>query len=297
MDQSFYQNLLTNIQEGIYFVDRERKITFWNKGAERISGFTSEEVLGKHCYDNILNHVDSDGNHLCFGGCPLHQTVFDGVTRSTLVYLHHKDGHRVAVKVNTSQIVQNGNVIGAVEYFTDESTTMTVIEDNEKLRSLAMYDQLTGLPNRHYLYSFLESKVKESKSFDIPFAIALLDIDHFKVVNDTYGHKSGDDVLQMFAKTCSGILRQSDIIARYGGEEFICIFPGLDESTLKVTTEKLRMLISNSALRENNQTINITVSIGATMYNENDSIEELIKRADELMYRSKANGRNQVSIG
>lgn len=74
----FYYSILENLQEGIYFVDSERKITFWNKGAEVITGFKAEEIIGKYCYDNILNHIDESGNKLCLQGCPLHETLKDG---------------------------------------------------------------------------------------------------------------------------------------------------------------------------------------------------------------------------
>jgi diguanylate cyclase (GGDEF)-like protein len=137
---------------------------------------------------------------------------------------------------------------------------MSILDDNEKLKTLAMHDQLTGLPNRHYSLALLESRIKESKQFDIPFGIAILDIDHFKKVNDNYGHTIGDLVLQVFSKTCSGSIRKSDIIARYGGEEFLCIFTGVDSDSLKISLEQLRMLVSASTIRKDNLSVAITVS-------------------------------------
>jgi PAS domain S-box-containing protein len=95
--EDLYAVILGNIHEGVYFVDSERKITFWNKGAERITGYTEGEVVGHFCYDNILKHVNDEGLHLCLGGCPLHQTLSDGQGREALVYLHHKEGYRVPV--------------------------------------------------------------------------------------------------------------------------------------------------------------------------------------------------------
>lgn len=296
MNQQFYENLLTNIQEGIYFVDKKRKITFWNNGAERITGFSSKEVLGKHCYDNILNHIDEEGNHLCMGGCPLHRTIQDGKPRHNLVFLHHKDGHRVPVQVGTSQIIENGQVIGAVEFFTDESNSIEIYYDHEELKKLAMHDQLTGLHNRRYLQSYLTSKIREFHELNLTFGIAFLDIDDFKRINDTYGHDMGDTVLQMFAKTCQGSIRQSDLMVRYGGEEFVCIFTGITPDGLQQSAEKLRILIESSAVRTPDSSISVTASIGATMVVQSDDLDTIIKRADQLMYHSKSQGKNRITI-
>jgi PAS domain-containing protein len=94
LSPNFYETLLDNLYDGVYFVDRERRITFWNKAAERITGFAKREVLGKRCADNLLRHVDHRGNSLCEGACPLSHTLGDGLFRSDTVFLHHQDGHR-----------------------------------------------------------------------------------------------------------------------------------------------------------------------------------------------------------
>ncbi len=96
-----YKEIMQIIKEGVYFVDTDRKITFWNDYAQEITGFSATEVLDSHCYDNILNHVDDAGTQLCKTGCPLHKTIEDSIKGEASVYLHHKDGHRVPVVVRT----------------------------------------------------------------------------------------------------------------------------------------------------------------------------------------------------
>lgn len=297
MDSLFYHNILSNINEGIYFVDKERRITFWNKGAERITGFSQREVLNKFCYDNILNHVDSDGNQLCFGGCPLHKTIRDAVDRDALIYLNHKAGHRVPVHISTSQITYKGEIIGAVESFTDESAYVTILDDNEKLKELALYDQLTNLPNRRYMNAFLESRINDFNQLGIPFGIAMFDIDFFKHINDQYGHDVGDQLLVLIAKTCQSALRNNDLFCRFGGEEFIAIYPGIDQEGLTKICNKLRVLVNHSGLRTEASEFNVTISVGATLMSLEDSKDILIRRADELLYQSKTNGRNLVTVG
>jgi len=297
MEKDFYRNILSSIDEGIYFVDNERTITFWNKGAEKITGFKAEEVLGSHCYDNILNHIDDQGNHLCFNGCPLHQTIADGHARNVHVFFHHKEGHRVPVSVRSVQITEGDKVLGAVELFTDNTEYLTISKNLEKLTTIALHDQLTQLPNRRYLETFLLSKLSEFNHLGLNFGTIFIDIDNFKLVNDNYGHQIGDNVLKMVAKTLQAALRVSDLLARNGGEEFVAIVPIDNINHLELISEKLRMLIENSVLRDKVGEIHVTISLGATMVIEGDSAESILDRADRLMYTSKVNGRNQVTVG
>ena len=120
LPDSFYRQLLHSLDDGIYFVDRFRRIVFWNQGAEKISGYSFDEVQGRFCGDGLLQHVDFDGNIMCGAGCPLTATIKDGQNHEVDVYLKHKNGHRVPVKVISSPVYNaDGDIIGAVERFTD----------------------------------------------------------------------------------------------------------------------------------------------------------------------------------
>lgn len=299
MDEHFYKRILESICEGIYYIDNKRIIKFWNKGAEKITGFTYDEVINKHCHINILKHIDDKGNELCFGGCPLCNTIEDGQRRKMQIYLQHKNGHRVPVEIYTIPIYDKGKIVGGVEMFTDiteKKQVFTRIKELEELEKLTMKDYLTNLPNRRYLERYLESKLSEYKNMGIEFGIAFIDVDNFKKVNDTYGHDMGDKVLKMLSCTYTNSLRKSDIVGRWGGEEFIVIFVGIDEKRLPIITEKIRMLAEKSSIRMDND-LKVTISIGATMIKKDDTIGTLIKRADELMYHSKKKGKNRVTIG
>ena len=295
--EELYSVILGNIHEGVYFVDPERKITFWNKGAERITGYPETEVMGKFCYDNILRHVNDEGLQLCLQGCPLHQTLLDGQDREAFVYLHHKNGHRVPVKVKTIPMRENGVIIGAVELFNDNSEVKELEDNLENLKVLAMKDQLTNLANRRYTELFLDAKMQELDKLGIPFGIVFMDIDKFKDFNDTYGHDVGDAVLKMVSKTIGGSLRATDLIGRWGGEEFIAIFSGVDEKQLWGLSEKMRMLVENSFLDVGGENLHVSISLGATVVLEPTDLESVVKRADSLMYASKTKGRNRTTLG
>ena len=294
--EAFYKKMLDNMYDGVYFVDVNRQITFWNKGAERITGFKVEEVMGSHCYDNILNHVDLEGKRICFGGCPLHATLDDHQPRSTQVFLHHKEGHRVPVYVRTMPIIEEGEVVGAVEIFRDDSERLEVINHIETLKSMAMTDELTGIANRRYVKEFVQSKLSELNRLGISFGLAFIDIDNFKNVNDTYGHDVGDEVIQLITNTALNTLRKTDLIGRWGGEEFVAVFVGVDQKELEIVAEKLRFLVENSSLRIDGEAdVRVTISLGATLATEVDDVDSLIERSDQLMYLSKTEGKNRVS--
>ncbi|WNF38475.1 diguanylate cyclase [Bacillaceae bacterium IKA-2] len=297
MEEKLYKTILENFYEGVYYVDKHRTITFWNQGAERISGFTSSEVLGKACFNNILNHVDNLGNQLCFNGCPLHETITDGDMREGSLYLHHKNGHRVPVTVRTIAIYNGDTILGAVEIFVDDSKKHELLEQVEELKVLALKDQLTGLANRHYINNFLSFKMNEFKMLGIPFGIAFMDIDNFRDFNNQFDHLTGDEVLKIVAKTMSSVVRSSDLVGRWGGEEFVAVLTGINEEQLLNICEKIRMLTEASSLRKNESNLSVTISIGATIFKEEDTIQGALERVDGLLFQSKGNGKNCVTLG
>src|SRR5512138_2216566 len=132
-----YRTIVENMQDGVYFVDQDRRITYWNRAAERITGYTAAEVVGRGCADNFLVHVDATGRQLCDGSCPLVDSMQDGRAHEAEVYLHHKQGHRLPVWVRTAPILgSDGRFIGAVETFTDISGRLALQEQIEMLRKL-----------------------------------------------------------------------------------------------------------------------------------------------------------------
>ena len=297
MDQSFYEKLLENIYDGVYYVDLEKRITFWNKGAERISGYTHEEVLGKSCADNILRHVDDFGNELCIKGCPLSATMKDGNTREMGVFLHHKQGHRLPVFVRGSPMRdEQGNIVGAVEVFSDNTKTALALETIEKLHKEAFRDALTGLGNRRFADLNLDSLLHGWRAHNIPFGVLLLDADHFKNINDTHGHKVGDEVLKMIAKTIAGGLRALDVPCRWGGEEFVVFLPNATVGMLHRVGERLRMLVENSWIVHQGLRIAVTVSIGGALSKQDETADSIMERADQKLYSSKEAGRNCVLV-
>ncbi len=295
-DPGFFIEILDSLSEPVYIVDRFRTIRFWSQACEQITGYPAAEVVGRHCYEDILRHVDENGQRLCVGLCPLAHTIRDGRARHTRVWLHHKRGHRVAVEVGVRPIHdRDGRIIGAIETFTDGSVLAAAQERVAELEKLAMVDALTGVPNRRFLELTITSRLAELRRHGAPFALVFGDLDHFKQVNDQYGHAVGDKVLQMTAATLAGNLRVSDIVARFGGEEFVLILGHTcAEATLPVC-ERLRTLVAASSLDMADGSLSVTISLGVTAARTQDSPDTLLQRADSLLYLSKQEGRDRTT--
>jgi diguanylate cyclase (GGDEF)-like protein/PAS domain S-box-containing protein len=297
-DTSFHEMLLDSLHDGVYFVDAERKITYWNRGAEVLTGYTASEVIGRYCFDNLLSHVDENGKALCVEGCPLAATIADGQRREVDVYLRHKLGHRVPVSIRAAAIADStGANIGAVETFSDATGKKNVERRAGVLEDLAFRDALTGVPNRLYIGLKVKEAIEEFELLGRSFGLLMIDVDRFKQVNDEHGHEIGDHALKAMCKTLTHNLRAADAMGRWGGEEFLAVIADVDQHALGTFAERCRMLIAESAVPLSTGELRITAAFGATLVREGDSDQAVIKRADELMYRSKADGGNRVTIG
>lgn len=298
-ENDFYKDIIDNLYDGIYFVDRDRVITYWNKGAERITGYAADQTVGRACRDNLLNHVTANGVELCTQNCPLAAVMEDGREREAEVFLHHADGHRVPVLVRATALRdREGRIIGAIETFSKNAIVTDTRRRLMEMRRVAMTDPLTGIGNRRHLESRLKAALAVVQNSSSLVGLLLMDMDHFKQVNDTYGHNTGDNVLRMVANTLHYALRATDTLGRWGGEEFIAIlYEVQNRENFQAIAEKVRTLVEHSRLDVNGRGLVVTVSIGGTLLSPGDTPELVVQRADELMYLSKQAGRNCVTIG
>jgi diguanylate cyclase (GGDEF)-like protein/PAS domain S-box-containing protein len=282
--------------DGIYIVDSERRIQEWNDSASRISGFSCPEMRGNRCSEETLVHVDGQGRQLCFIDCPLQKTLTTGEACEIQVHLRDKLGHRVPVAVRTEPVRDaDGKIVGAMEIF---KQTLGVADQDRiaELERLAYLDKLTGIPNRRYADLRIELLSQAFKSTGFPFAAILIDLDHFKAINDNFGHGAGDILLASIAKSLSNGLRNTDIVARWGGEEFLVLVSSSQANELTATAERCRTLVSTTACQVEGGHINVTASIGAAEIQSSETISCFFDRVDEALYRSKERGRNRVTL-
>lgn len=248
--KDFYKDLVDNLHDGVYFVDRERVITYWNNGAERITGYSATQAVGHPCHDNMLNHVTANGVQLCLDHCPLARVMEDGKVREAEIFLHHADGHRVPVLVRGTPLRdENGTIIGAVETFSNNTGMTTARRELGELRRSGLEDSLTGIGNRLHLEAKLRAVIAECSRDNDGAGLLFMDLDRFKQCNDTFGHDVGDRVLRMVANTLTNTLRATDTVVRWGGDEFIAIVYRIpDERAVGKMAEHVRIMVECSHL-------------------------------------------------
>lgn len=294
-EKSFYKNLLDTMSDGVYIVNTRRRIKYWNKGAEDITGYKASEVVGSSCFDNILVHVDDEGRELCVEGCPLFDTIRDGEKREISAYLLHKDGHRVPVSISASPIKSpDSKIIGALEVFRDISSIKINQEIFEDLKKVALIEPLTGLANRKYIEMKLNSSFVEKARYNIPLGVIMADIDGFKEINDNHGEDIANEVLKMVAKTFEKNIRMNDIFGYWGDGEFVGVISHIAKEQLIDLAYKLGMLVEQSLFRRNGTKIKVTVTIGVDAAKEDDTNESIIERVNNLLSEGKSCGPNCV---
>lgn len=297
IDKNFTEILLNNVQDGIYFVDHDCRIFFWNKGAEQITGFDLSTVNGKKCSDNIINPVDESGKNLCEEDCPVKQALSDGQTHTIEAYLQHKEGHRLPVSIRAFPILgEDGEIVAAVETFHDISPKFIMPQHKRELERMQLLDPLTEVGNQRFLEIHLQSRLEEIKKYRIPFGLFYIDVDHLKEVNDSYGKPVGDQVLRSIAQTITNNIRFFDIVGRWDSDEFLAVVLNVDENKLDLVGNKIRLLVEKSNIPVGSKLVRATVSVGATQALRVDSLDILITRARSLMDHSKWLGRNKVSV-
>ncbi|MBA3975119.1 MAG: sensor domain-containing diguanylate cyclase [Candidatus Solibacter sp.] len=288
--------LADHIPNGMYLVDKDRRIVDWNAAAERLTGYKKQEVVGKCCGDGILEHVDEFGNSLCGDRCPLLMAARLGMDCRSDVFMHHKRGHRVPVHVLASPIrAESGEITGMVETFTDNTAKLELLERARELERIALIDALTGIGNRRYCEQQIRRAIDGLYRNGTPFGVVLWDTDNFKSINDRYGHACGDAVLRMVGQSLASNLRSLDFAGRWGGEEFIVLFHNSTAAGGELIARRLRVLVQRSFVMWDGTRVAVTVSGGVAQARPDETVDSLYCRADRLLYQAKAAGKNRFA--
>jgi diguanylate cyclase (GGDEF)-like protein len=160
-----------------------------------------------------------------------------------------------------------------------------------------MLDPLTGVGNRRYMDTVLARRLEEHGRTGAPFAVLLLDLDHFKAVNDTFGHDTGDRVLRVVARLLTSAVRRDETVTRFGGEEFLIITGPMAQDEVVVLARRVNQLVGQVQHRSEQVRFAVTVSVGATSVRDGDTVEAILRRADQALLRAKRAGRNRSSMG
>ena len=269
-------------------MDKDRRITYWNNGAEEIAGYSSDDLMGRWCGDDFLDHIDFDGELLCGTKCPLKATIEDGQERIADVLLTHKSGKRVPVKIKAKPIRnQAGEIIGALESFKDFSPEQKMLQQINELQLAANIDALTGIANRRYMEQHLELMDFQFRNNGLPYGVIFIDVNNLKMVNDTYGHEGGDELIVLVADTLKASFRVEDQVCRWGGDEFLAVLNNVTEDTLKKLRDKTKNKLNSLRMEIDGNEVLVSTAAGSALSLSDEVPMEVVTRADEAMYADK----------
>jgi len=244
-----------------------------------ITGYSKEELIGKK--HNIIRHPDMANS--------LYKELWKSITNGKIwigeIKNQRKDGTFYWVKATITPVFDE---FGNINEYTSIREDIT---DKKLVEKLSITDRLTQLYNRVKLDDVFKDEINRAKRYDEIFCVILLDIDHFKSVNDTYGHDVGDMTLIDVANILKSSIRQSDIVGRWGGEEFVIITPNTTLENAMILANKIRENIQNHIFR---QVGTKTSSFGVSIYKDGDNADTMVKRSDNALYEAKKTGRNKV---
>jgi diguanylate cyclase (GGDEF)-like protein/PAS domain S-box-containing protein len=281
---------------GVFFVDAKRRITYWNPEAERLTGFNRAEVMGVHCWNHVLMHVDDSGNNLCHGLCPVTETLRDGHVRETEMHLRHKNGHRLAVMVRVAP-VHNGDsqITGAIQIFLPSAQVLRAPERHDRLQRAALLDPVTGIPNRHYVEIILRLRITGMQRMGWPFGVLWFEIDGLQQIREVRGTEAADNVIRTVAQTIADTSRPFDFVGRCGDDGFAAIMENPTGGQLTSVAKRYRALVHQSSTQVGDQAVQATISIGGTLAQAGDTLETLLERASKLAAQGHAEGGDRVT--
>ncbi|MBU2887069.1 diguanylate cyclase [Gilvimarinus agarilyticus] len=304
-DVHWLMDILQNIDVGLVVLDQNYEISLWNQFMQNHSGKAPEIVLNQTLFSVFPELSEDWFRRKAEPAFILKSATF--TTWEQRPYLFHFPHYRpitgtARFMYQNTTIIPLMNTNGQVSHIclivydvTDSAMNkLAQIEANNRLEGLSRIDHLTQLYNRGYWEQCLEKEFKRFDRYQIPASLIMFDIDHFKSVNDTYGHIAGDDVIRMVSATLRSQLRDTDLAGRYGGEEFGVVLTNTDTAGAVELTERLRKQIENQMVVFGEQEIKITVSLGICELNETiDSYQQWLESADKALYYCKEHGRNQ----
>ncbi len=269
---------LEHVHEGVYCVDNDRRIFFWNEAASKITGYSAEEMIGKRCFETSIKHIDHKGNNLCAAMCPLVATMFDGRIRTEPVYAHCKDGRLVEVVVNAYPLFIGDQTIGAIEIFTQKA----VVDAHQTfLRNKDQQTDASELPNSDYVNYFIDVKIQEKRHFDSPFVFQMIRLDNFEEVAKERGEKVAEGLMRQMAELVRSEMRSSELLGRLKENILVGVYMSAAECDVPVIRRHTEYAIRKLVEEEN-----LKISIAGSAATAEDTPSLLMGRVSEALDKS-----------
>ena len=289
-----FQALVENTNDVIMVLDATPlseggpRIVYVNPAFEKLMGYTAADVIGQN--PKILQGPGTDDKTRY----KIRKAMREGVSIRSQILNYDKAGNELWLDINMVPLFDEK---GSLVYYAAIERDLTEYKKLQAhLENMATIDSLTGLANRQAFMQRAKNEFNRARRYARPLTVVMIDIDHFKAINDQHGHAVGDDVLRQAADICQSSLRGSDFMGRVGGEEFVLLLPDTPHTNAYHVAERMRTHLYETPIElDDGTTLNITASFGVAPMNEDDSdFDALLERADEAMYHAKHEGRNQV---
>ena len=283
-----FKGVMDNLVEGVYVIDTEKRIVYWNEAAAKITGYLRTQVLGGRCGHAMLGHTDIRGVPLCDGQCPM-EMALGGRRTEVEVMVFNSAGEPIPVLMETMPVRNaHGRIVGAAQVFRDHSRFHETAERLIQMKHAAMEDPVTHVGNRRRIQGVLEARLREFDRYGMQVGIIFADINDFKRINDTWGHETGDRVLEAVARVFRQTIRRVDTLGRWGGDEFVCVIPHAVCDEIESMADRLRMNVRRLVITlDDKSRFRPSLSVGTAVVRPGDTPETLVGRADLAMYEHK----------
>ncbi|KJR41978.1 PAS/PAC sensor-containing diguanylate cyclase [Candidatus Magnetoovum chiemensis] len=292
-----YKTILDNLNIAVAVLDTQGIITYWNKGAEAITGIKASEVIGRNCCSELIKHISDTGHDYCLDGCFIKHLIENRENYEGEFSFLLRGNTKLSAKVNITILYdENGEPEGAVEIFYDNSSKMLLERKNVKLMSINLIDPVTEVGNRRFAEINLKSRFNEWLRYHWQFGVLFIYIDNYNELMSKYGKISALKAKKLIATTLSNSFRPYDNISLWDETTFIVTLVNVNKETLTVVAERCRVLVEKLVFKINNDQYYLHVSIGAVLSRTKENIHKLRTRAQQLMEKGIASNGNTVII-
>jgi two-component system cell cycle response regulator len=296
-DPEIYQTVLDSLETGVYIVDRTRRIRFWNGGAEQITGYLRQDVVGRFLRDHLLTTIDEAKDLDSDTSDPINLVFRDGKSSIRDVSILHKNGYRVPVVLHTNPIRNSrGAVVGAAESFEKNRSASDWTRRQAGFADFGCLDAVTGVAAQSFMETQLRENLITFVEHNIPFGILLVQIDHMDQLRASRGPGVVPTILRIIAQSVENCLRPTDLVGCWGENQFIAILLECRETEVALVGERVRRMIGQSEIEWWGDRFSVTSPVGGAGCRAGDSAELLVARADASLKESVERGGNCVIV-
>lgn len=287
LDPELFRTVLENLQTAVCLLDREGKIRFWNLGAEKMTGYQRHSVVGKSCYENILSACGGKGCDLCGDACPVARTIHEGKAQEINIYLRHRDGHRVPVRLWSTPVRdERGSVVGVTASF--HGVSHMANRRQSRLAEHGCLDEATGVPNRSYGEFHLRENFAGFSEYGLPFGLIVVQLDELARLRAAYGHEAVPEVLRAVVETVRNCIRPTDFLGRWADDKFLVIAVNCASDGLEIVLQRLKRAAGRAEIEWWGDSLAIKTSFGHAAVQAGDSAESLLERAQQRLVSDPA---------